>query len=919
MTNRLGFVLATSLIAPGILLMQRDAVSAAEPIQQTSVEGVTEYRLENGLTVLLYPDMSQPTVTVNLTIFVGSRHEGYGEAGMAHLLEHMLFKGTPLHADIPKVLQARGARFNGSTWLDRTNYYETLPAGDENLEFALRLEADRMVNSYVKGEDLASEMTVVRNEFERGENSPSHILRQRIYSVAYDWHNYGKSTIGNRSDIERVPLPKLRDFYRRHYQPDNALLVIAGKFDPEQALRWTQEYFGAIPKPDRQLDRTYTEEPAQDGERTVTLRRVGDVAMVGAAYHVPAGPHEDFAPVEILARILTSEPNGRLYKALVETQLAALIGGSVYTLHDPGLLMLLAQPPEPTGVDALRDGLLEAVEKVRQDGVTEEEVVRAQQQFLKSRELALANTSRFAIELSEWAAQGDWRLFFLFRDRVEAVTAEDVNRVAASYLRPENRTLGIYRPTKEPQRVKIPASPDVAALVRDYRGREVMAAGEAFDVTPANIDAHTERFAVPEGLQVALLPKKTRGEAVHLDLTLRYGGALSLEGKRAACQFLPEAMLRGTPELSYDELQSKLDQLRTTINGSGDLAKAQFAIQTNRENLLVVLDLLRDLLRKPAFRAEEFDPLRAQYVTHLEQQLTSPHSQASRRFRRMLSPYPSDDIRYLPTLAESLASWRELDVADVRDLHADFLGGQAGELVVVGDFDAEEVRGKVTEMFADWQAPQAYERIRRNLYPDPSSTREVIQIPDKANAVYMAGQVMALGDQADDFAAAVIGNFIFGGGALSSRLGERVRQQEGLSYGVQSYLAFGDRHEPLTRWTVMAIANPANTPRVVEVVDEELRRLLSEGISEEELARAQQGYLQRQQVRRANDQALASILANMTFLGRDMSYYTWFDEEIRKLTVEQVNSALQRHVNPEHQVVVTAGDFSGAEAAAASD
>src|SRR5205807_9716062 len=199
----------------------------------------------------------KPLVTVNMTVLVGSRHEGYGETGMAHLLEHMLFKGTPSHPNVPKALRDHGARFNGTTWVDRTNYFETMPASDANLEFGIKLEADRLLHSFIRREDLALEMTVVRNEFEMGENSPEGILNQRMMAIAYEWHNYGKSTIGNRADIERVPVDNLREFYRKFYQPDNCMVVVAGKFDESKALLLVQKYFGSIKKPDRQLPITY--------------------------------------------------------------------------------------------------------------------------------------------------------------------------------------------------------------------------------------------------------------------------------------------------------------------------------------------------------------------------------------------------------------------------------------------------------------------------------------------------------------------------------------------------------------------------------------------------------------------------------------------------------------------------------------
>jgi zinc protease len=295
---------------------------------------------------------------------------------MAHLLEHMLFKGTPSNPRIDQDMQKRGAQINGTTWLDRTNYYETLPASDDNLEYAIRLEADRMINSTIKGEDLASEMTVVRNEFERGEDSPQRILSQRMHAVAFEWHNYGKSTIGNRSDIERVPLPRLREFYRKHYQPDNALLVIAGQFDKEKALGYVSKYFGAIPRPERELDKTYTDEPAQDGERTVALRRVGETGLVGVLYHIPASAHEDFAPISVMATILAMEPAGRLYKTLIETKKASSMYGYAYPLHDPAMVEFLAEVRKDGSLRDVQKTLIETVEGVGKDGVKKEEVDR---------------------------------------------------------------------------------------------------------------------------------------------------------------------------------------------------------------------------------------------------------------------------------------------------------------------------------------------------------------------------------------------------------------------------------------------------------------------------------------------------------------------------------------------------------------
>src|SRR4051794_18817117 len=364
-----------------------------------TIEGITEYRLPNGVRVLLFPDPSSPKVTVNLTVLVGSRHEGYGESGMAHLLEHMVFKGTPSHPQVPKALRDHGASFNGTTNNDRTNYFETMPASDENLEFGIALESDRLVNSFVKGEDLRSEMTVVRNEFERGENNPGSVLNQRIYAAAYEWHNYGKSTIGSRSDIERVPIENLQAFYRKYYQPDNVVLIVAGKFDQAKALALVEKYLGSIPKPTRKLDATYTEEPPQDGERTVTLRRVGAVASVGVAYHVPAASHADWAPLSLLGGMLSQAPNGRLYKALVESKLATSAFANSENAHDPGLFYASSSCP-PEKLDAVRDVLVTTLESLGEVPFTDEEVNKAKVRSKRNAEMLQSNSQAMASALS---------------------------------------------------------------------------------------------------------------------------------------------------------------------------------------------------------------------------------------------------------------------------------------------------------------------------------------------------------------------------------------------------------------------------------------------------------------------------------------------------------------------------------------
>ncbi len=896
---------------------------AAPPRKVASVEGITEYQYDNGLRLLLFPDSSQSKVTVNLTVLVGSRHEGYGETGMAHLLEHMVFKGTPTHTNVPKALQDHGAQFNGSTSVDRVNYFETLAASDENLEFALRLEADRLMNSFIKKSDLDSEMTVVRNEFERGENSPDRVLGQRIESAAFDWHNYGKSTIGNRSDIERVPIENLQAFYKKFYQPDNVVVIVAGKFEEAKALELATKYFGSIPRPTRKLDQAWTEEPAQDGERSVTLRRVGDLAAVGVAYHIPSGSHEENPALQVLANILDTRPSGRFYKALVETKKATAASAYSGREHDPGLFVVDATVPKGGSPEEVRALLIATTEDVAAKGVTDEEVNRAKQQILKARERAATDTAQIGVALSEWAAQGDWRLYFLFRDRIEQVTPHQVQIAAAKYLQRNNRTVGMFLPTEKPERIAVPPPPDVAALVANYKGRAALAEGEAFDPVPEKIEARVKRLGLPEGIKVTLLPKKSRGEEARLTLTLRYGDENSLKGFDTAAGYLDDLMLRGTKKLSYQQFRDELDKLGATLGtgggggrrggrrgggGGGGLGSVSFSIQAKRDTMPAALELLRQVLREPLLPKEEFEIMKRERIAALEQSKTEPAMLAPRQLQRTLNPYSKDDIRYTPTIEESIERAKAVTYEQVQQLYRDYLGSQSGELTLVGDFDETACLKVLEKTLAGWKSAKAYERIASPIKAEVPASQQTINTPDKANATFTAGLLFPMSDDDPDYPALLMGNYILGSGTLSSRLGTRVRQKEGLSYGITSSLGVSSQDERAS-FSISAIVNPDNIQKLQACALEEVDRLLRDGVTAEELDKAREGYLQAMQVGRSNDGALAGSLNGLRYLNRTMMWDADLEKKIAELKPEQVGAALRRHIDPKKLVIVNAGDF----------
>ena len=877
----------------------------------TSVEGITEYRLANGLRVLLFPDQTKQTITVNITYLVGSRHENYGETGMAHLLEHLVFKGTPRHTNIPQELTAHGAQPNGTTWYDRTNYYETFAASDENLAWALDLEADRMVNSFIAKKDLDSEMTVVRNEFESGENSPFRVLMQRVSSTAYIWHNYGKSTIGARSDLENVPIDRLQAFYKNYYQPDNAVLLVAGKFDPARTLALVAEKFGPIPRPTRVLPKIYTDEPTQDGERMVTVRRTGDTQLVMASYHVPAGAHPDFAAVEVLAEVLGDAPSGRLHKALVETKKAASSFAFGGQYHDPGNLMVGAQVREEQSLDAARDTLVQTVEAFAATAPTTEEVERAKTGLLKNIDLTLNDANRVGLGMSEWIAMGDWRLFYLHRDRLKAVTPADVQRVAASYLRPSNRTLGLFIPTDKPERAEIPETPDVDALVANYKGQEAVAEGEAFDPSPANIQTRTTVIELPNGIKLAMLPKRTRGNTVNASLTFRFGDEKSLMNRDAAASFAGAMLMRGTTKHTRQQIQDELDRLKARAGAFGGATAASASIETTRENLPAVMRLVAEILREPAFPEDEFEQLKTQQLAGIEENRTEPGFVAGNALARHMNPFPKGDVRYVETIDEQLESTRAVTLEDAKRFYRDFYGGSNATMAIVGDFDPKEVQALVTELFGSWKSPRPYARVPQ-VYKEVAAINQSFETPDKANANFSAGLSIAIRDDDPDYPALVLGNYMLGGGFLNSRLASRIRQKEGLSYGVGAFFS-ASALDKVGSFGGFAIYAPQNADRLEAAFREEIERALKEGFTAEEVAAAKSGYLQSRQVRRAQDSGLAGTLSQYLFINRTMQWDAEFERRLAALTPEEIAAAMRRHIDPSKISVVKAGDFAAAK------
>jgi zinc protease len=885
-------------------------VHAALPAGMTqgaSIEGVTEYKLANGLTVLLFPDASKATTTVNVTYQVGAAHENYGETGMAHLLEHLMFKGTPARGNIIAELGKRGMSFNGSTGWDRTNYFESFTASGDSLDWALAMEADRMVNSYIRRSDLDPEMTVVRNEFESGENNPQLVLFGKMLSTAFMWHNYAHMPIGARSDIENVDIGRLQAFYKLYYQPDNAVLIIAGKFDPDATLALVAKYFGPIAKPSRTLPTIYTLDPVQDGERAVTLHRVGNSKFLGLMFHTVRGAHPDYVATDVLGDVLTVEPAGRLYKTLVETKKASAVQSWTEPQHDPGTLTLFAQIPDNDDIAPARDAMFATLEDLKKNPITEGEVARIRAKAAKYYDDVLSDPQKFGVAISEDVALGDWRLFFLQRDRYRTVTAADVQRVALEYFKRSNVTIGEFIPDAAPDRAPVPATVDIAAMVKDYKGDAAATTGEVFDANIANLETRTQRFVLPNGLKVAFLPKKTRGEAVSFSLSLHFADEKSAFGKQADGQFTGSMLTRGTTKRSRQEIDDTFDKLRAKVGVDGNEVGASASGQTFRKELPDTLRLVAEVLREPSFPPQELETLKRERATSLEASRTDPQQVAVRASRREGNPYPAGDPRYSPTLDEELAWGKTVTAESLKKFHAQFYGASNAELAIVGDFDPEAMRALATELFGAWKSPGTYARV-----PDPFVTKKPFalkfELADKANAFLIGREALPLNDLSVDYPSMLVANYVLGSSS-NSRLYERLRQKDGLSYGVGSFLQ-PNSFEANSRFGIYAIFAPENLDRVRRDFAEEFTTALKGGFTDIEVKNAKDGLMQQRRLSRTQDHEVVDSLANQAYLGRTWSTSGQIDSAIEKMSAADVNAALRKYLKPDDVGYAFAGDFA---------
>ena len=889
------------------------AVSALPPNVEKldSFRNVTQYRLKsNDMTLLLIPDHASPVVTFMVVYHVGSRNEAPGNTGSAHLLEHMIFNKSTEHFGRAKghktfqeVLYEAGADFsstNMTTWNDRMNGYSTLPS--DKLELAMKVEADRLGRALILDSERQSEMSVVRNEYEIGENDPSNALWKNVIATAIQAHPYHWDTIGYRSDIEGVTTEKLREHYKTYFWPDNAEAILVGDFDTEQALAMFDREFGAFRKSDKPIPQVITVEPPQEGERRVVVERPGTVGIVQIAYMRPGALDPDFIALDVLNSILADGVNSRLYRALVEQQLATSVQSFNFTLRDPYPLMIEANLASGKPHAELEQAIKAAVADVVAKGVTDEEVKRAQQQIEVAAIRNRDGTYNYASALGESVASTNWKWFLTYVDNIKAVTAADVKRVAASYLTPERATVGWFVPGAAKKAVPSGAtgSQPVAAKTESSR-----AESPALQRETGSFAQRTTRRVLPNGIIVDIVENHAV-PTVAIRGIFFAGDTAAPAGKPAIPALTSKMLARGTKTRTKEQIGKLLDDVGATRTYYTTLTEAWVSANGMARDLPLLLEVLGDELKNPAFTAEELEKAK----NELENDYLRADDQTGARAMQRLSQlvYRESHPYYGAGRAKLVESTNAATADELRAFHRARYSGAGMIVAIVGDVDTKQTLAMVEKQLGGLPKGEriSFAQLPRTT-PAEKGVREAVTMRGKANMNIVMGTASGLRRNDPDYEAALIANAALGQNSLSSRIGRRVRDTEGLSYNLASRFANSDLIDGM--WWVNVNVAPQNLEKAMKSTYEEIVKFGREGVTDEEVEAQKSFFAGNYQVGLGSNAGVATSLVTAEKFGFGPRYLDDFPARIKAVTKDEVNAAMRKHFFPGKLHVIVAGDL----------
>ncbi len=928
-----------------------------ESVSQDSTNDIFEYKLKsNGMRILLVERHETPVVATTVVYHVGSRNEAVGYTGSTHFLEHMMFKGTPTFDPLQKtgiddVLKKVGGINNATTWYDRTNYFEVVPSA--HLELCLKIEADRIRNLLLRESDRQAEMTVVRNELERGEDNPSDLLENNLFAMAFKEHPYHHPVIGWRSDVEGVPTSRLKKFYDDFYYPDNATLMVIGDFDTKEALSMVSQNFRQISKAPHEYPKVYTSEPPQEGERRFTVRRGIDLPRVAIGFHIPECLHKDTYALDVAETILgdSSKRSSRLYKRLVETGLASEVGGFVYSLKDPGLFVMTAQSTEGTDPTKLEVAILDELKKLESKGPTEQELSKAKKSIIKSLKLAIADPMGLSGQLTEAIASANWRWWVDYPANIDKVTVEDVKNVLKRYVYTDNRTVGFYYPKTEAgknanepgtqgdsenkagageetakagsDQPKQPSPSDVrkeaAAGITPTEAASQPTAPEESDTRPEeatissgtvrksdasstiaalitpkekqtiNIGKRVKRIVLKNGMTLLVLPLQGCN-TVAISGRLNAGDHFAEASKTQVPYFVAELLTKGSSKYTKESLADELENMGTSLEFSSGSFWVDFDTQVVTEDLDKLMELVSDTMRDPAFPPDELKLEKTLRNSDLKERQADTGDVSWNAFVRRL--YKPSSGFYQPTFKDQVAELKSINQKDLKAFHSKHYIPANLVLSMVGDITEADAKALCDKYFDSWVGDkrEAIQVTKNDVNPVTKAEEIVNEIPDKSNTDIVIGRAVNVDLLSKEYFATVIGNAALGYDSFSCRLAP-VRDKYGLTYGISS--SIDDPTKPFGPWSIKLSVNPENLKRAQEIVAQIVGEYLKEGISETELQTEKSHLSGVFSVYLRSPRHIASRLSFYELAGVDLSYIDDYPKNLDKVTTQDVNQAIR--------------------------
>lgn len=928
--------------------MTRSALDKANKISQAALvgqnQGVVEYKYQNGLKLLLVENHTAPVVTILVLYKVGSRNEGVGFTGATHFLEHMLFKGTKAHnADkgngIDDLLTQIGAYWNATTWFDRTSYFEVVPI--EYMELCIKLEADRMRNLMLRQSDRNSEMSVVRNELERGENYPEEVLEKELYAIAFREHPYHHPTIGWRSDVEGVPLERLKKFYDTFYWPNNATVVLLGDFQPDNAIAMVDKYFGKISASPEAIPTVYTTEPEQEGERRFEVSRAGDLPRVWLGYHVCEAVHQDNYAIAALRQILgsTYERSSRLYKALVDTGIACDVFARHDELRDPGLLMVGATLNPGASLENAEKILTAELQKLTNEPVTNEELARAKSANRKGTILAKADSSSLAFMLGEAESKADWQWLMNYDDHFDELTVDSLQAVAKKYFTNKNRTVGHFKPLnfeemmpddsdlegddeadslamaqsqplKEPEMKEI-AEPDMkSSLSKEQVDKFLEPNPKTVTVKlkksapTASFEERVKKVVLPNGLTLQFLPSFGTG-CIGFAINVKAGKYFTHDRPSSQSELVGDLLPRGSSRYSKGDIAEALENMGIPggLEFSVDNYRLGIATHVVKDDFSLYLDILSDVLRNPSIDSEELKKIQIEWRARLIESANNTRSVAWHGMKNAL--YKKSHPFSEPGFQQQIDELMKIKRDDLVEVHRNLISPQSTIISIVGDTSFEEVEREILAKFGSWEGPKLPEVvIPESVLPDKRKYYSAF-LPDKSSADIILAHPCALVRKNSDFYAARLANAALGQDTITSRLGNVVRDKAGLTYGVNS--SFSDTTYGGTPWSVQLTVNPANVAQSLRLVDEVLSEFMARGISDEELSREAGRAVGSFKVGLSSPSGIARVLTELEFIGLGAKELDMVSKRYLSVTKSDVDKTLKKYFHPDRLTCVMAG------------